>query len=244
MVFGIGWSQIGNTVAGSAGGGGLFGIGAGISGHMSSKESRKNREFQMIMDSTKYARTMADMERAGLNPMLAYQQGVGGTPGGAMAQFPPMEFGKGMLESIRVKKEVKQADAVTAKMWEEAELANAKGVTEGYTQRLAESARELNVKTARLRDAEFVKAGLQADAWGEAAGVYNSAKQKWQEGGKIRKFYRDWNFGDPRGLEPKKKPNWEAGRKSKGLSVNPNRDRGDRMTTEDHWENQRKRRRK
>lgn len=47
--------------------------------------ARENTAFQERMSNTAYQRAMSDMEQAGLNPMLAYQQGGAGTPTGSTA---------------------------------------------------------------------------------------------------------------------------------------------------------------
>lgn len=64
--------------------------------------AQKQMDFQERMSNTSYQRAMADMGKAGLNPMLAFSQGGASTPSGAMADLKtprPGDIGAGLLST-------------------------------------------------------------------------------------------------------------------------------------------------
>lgn len=69
----------------------------------SANEARKARKWAERMMNTAYQRTMRDLEKAGLNPMLAISQGpTTGAPGAAMARPPEFTAGQGVASAAQL----------------------------------------------------------------------------------------------------------------------------------------------
>lgn len=99
------------------------------------EEAQRNRDFQADMSNTAYQRSVADMQKAGLNPMMMYG-GIGGgasTPSGAMAQ--PTDYSSYIstaVQATRAFEEIKNLRAIrqnveadTSKKFSESDLAEA-----------------------------------------------------------------------------------------------------------------------
>lgn len=61
--------------------------------NFNSTEAMKNREWQEHMSNTAYQRAVTDMKEAGLNPILAFQNGGASTPGGSAGTISGASIG-------------------------------------------------------------------------------------------------------------------------------------------------------
>lgn len=84
-------------------------------------QSREQMAFQERMSNTSYQRATDDMKAAGINPMVAYQQGGASTPQGAQGSSPmagvPDTFGKlisSAFDAVRLDNELKTSGSQVA----------------------------------------------------------------------------------------------------------------------------------
>lgn len=65
------------------------------------EEAALNRAWQERMSGTSYQRSMEDLRKAGLNPMLAYMKGGASTPAGGQGSTTPVSGNVGRVESVK-----------------------------------------------------------------------------------------------------------------------------------------------
>lgn len=79
---------------------------------MGRSDARRSMDFQQDMSNTAYQRSMADMKKAGLNPMLAYMKGGASTPSGAQAQYK--NVGESVASALQLRKQKAEIDNIEA----------------------------------------------------------------------------------------------------------------------------------
>ena len=96
---------------GSIIGGGIAGIGGLLTNASNKREAERNRNWQEYMSNTAHQRAKRDLEKAGLNPLLAAQDAAS-TPGGAQATLSNAAEGtlSSAMEARRLGKDLELAD--------------------------------------------------------------------------------------------------------------------------------------
>lgn len=99
------------------------------------RQATRQMQFQAEMSNTAYQRAMADMKKAGLNPLLAYEQGGASTPSGAAAHMENPAIGVSdsimnsaktwSVEAPKIKADTELTKEQAGKVKEEKELVKA-----------------------------------------------------------------------------------------------------------------------
>lgn len=137
--------------------------------------AQKQMDFQERMSSTAYQRSMADMRAAGLNPMLAMQNGGASTPSGAMATMQnPMKGNIGMGLGNTAKEALGLASSVKQQSTQaDLNVSNAE-LNENLGQKASASAREASQNADYLAE----QTALARQKQQEQADNNRSAKAK------------------------------------------------------------------
>ncbi len=166
----MGWGGFGGIVSGAIGAGAALGgldklgAAAGIAGdafaaQSNIDEAQKSRDFTADIYQRRYQWTMADMKKAGLNPILAYKQGAGGPGGSAMAHVGSSAAGalpavNTAIQAEAVENTIKKQEEEIKNLAEQRKNTKAdtqlKGVQQGniWMDSILKRAQELNVHSS------------------------------------------------------------------------------------------------
>jgi len=128
----MGFSDAFKSVGGAIGG---DLVGAGISGWFNAREASKNRAWQEQMSNTAYQRAAIDLEKAGLNRVLALGSPAS-TPSGATSSISAPPLGKTGVAAASAKQAIDQSKAQEGLLKEQTRLTGIQADTEAVKKAL------------------------------------------------------------------------------------------------------------
>lgn len=139
----------------------------------------QNQQWQEYMRSTAYQATMADMKKAGLNPMLAFSKGptswgsAGAAPGSSLGAVAP-DIAGGLERGVRAVTSARAAPLERAILTEQADNLRAQ------REQVEANTRQVNLQTALLPGltAAQVAAGHGTGAAGQGSGALSTQQAR------------------------------------------------------------------
>lgn len=135
----------------------------------SANQAGISRDWQEKMDNTVVQRRMADMKKAGINPLLAAGKVSGGSPGGAMASSSPASSPSGpspaQASATSAGSSIVDRSAEVAQRSIEAAVSSAIGATKAVTERRRQQQDQARSEQLILESRQKQK----AIAWGMVA---------------------------------------------------------------------------
>lgn len=106
MAWGAIAAGVGSLLGGALSGAGQ--IGANLMSFGQNKElQQRNFDFQERMSNTSYQRAMADLDKAGLNPLLVTNQGGASTPSGSSANMSTPDISGAIASGAKMSAEIR-----------------------------------------------------------------------------------------------------------------------------------------
>jgi len=150
----------------------LFSIGSTLLGHnLASRRQDDAQSFSAQQFASRYQTSVKDMEAAGLNPALAYQQGGGSPPSSSAASSSGGDVGAIHLQSKLNSAQIANVEAQTAKTQAETTVIQATGLDRAFADIGLTSSQIDNVKsqtnkiTEEINNIPFERDRLKAAAY-------------------------------------------------------------------------------
>lgn len=177
----MGIGSIGTALV--TGGAGLFS--SALQYRLNKRAAERDRGWKERMSNSQYQRSMADMRKAGLNPILAYQQGGAGTPSAGMEK--PTDVGQVVSTALQAARLNKELEVMTADI----------GLKKSSTELNTVAAQKVVAETGVQKEEVKLRALLfkQAEATGNSVAgrnlwsLYRAGKITWDA---VKESVKEW----------------------------------------------------